>query len=173
MATVNIDESVLEKMSEKLINEGLERVGIFMSAKVTEKIGSTPWKRSVGGLLGSVFYIVDKAKKRCRVIVNKEYAAIQEYGGEITPKQKKALTVPVHPDAYGKTATDFPDLVFIDRKGKAPLLVRINKTKGGVEKSFDIMFVLSKKVKIKPTPYLGPALNENLDKITEVFVGIA
>lgn len=78
-----------------------------------------------------------------------KYAAIHQYGGTITPKSAGALTVPVHSSAKGHYAREFPDLKFIPRQGKPPLLVRI--TDKGTKNSkarFDIMYVLMKSVRI-------------------------
>jgi hypothetical protein len=42
----------------------------------------------------------------------------QYYGGTIYPVNRKFLTVPIDPDAHGKTAADFPDaFLIITRKG--------------------------------------------------------
>lgn len=84
-------------------------------------------------------------------------ARILQEGGEIRPKNAKALAVPIHADAWGKRPRDFGDLVYVPRKGsgKAPLLIRkVVKGKAEKEVAFDLMFILLKKVTIKPHPYL-------------------
>lgn len=164
MAEVSINIEGLEQMSDELINSGLERLGVFMVSEVQIRA-----PRDKGQLAGSIFHEVNKDDKSVRTIANTEYAAIQEYGGEISAKGGKALAVPIHADAEGKRPRDFSDLVMIKRKTGPPLLVRI-KSKGKNQR-FDIMFVLVKRVNIPAQPYLGPALYDNVDRLAEVFVG--
>lgn len=54
------------------------------------------------------------------------------YGGTISPKRGRALTIPVSAEAHGKTVKEFESggsasarLTFIKRTGKTPLLVRV------------------------------------------------
>lgn len=160
------DENIIRNMVQETIDEGLIRVGILLTgeAKSRVPIDSSALHDAIG------FEVEDSI---CYVIANKEYAAIQEFGGEITPQHAKALAVPIHSSAKGKSPRDFSDLVMIKRNGKPPLLVRVIKTKGGKEKRFDIMYALVSCVHITAQPYLTPALMGNLDKIVEVFVGRA
>src|SRR5690554_5927825 len=102
-----------------------------------------------GFLRNSIHYLVEPKRNTISTFVGVEnvvYAGIQEFGGEITPVEAKLLTVPVHPSAKGRKASDFPDLFMINRKSKFPLLVR--KSGGGRSQKLDIMFVLVPKVKI-------------------------
>ena len=78
-------------------------------------------------------------------------AALLQFGGIITAKSGGALTVPVHPDAQGKRARDFGNLVLVKRQGAPSLLIR---PVGGSSKRFDLMFVLMFSVRIAARPYL-------------------
>lgn len=156
----DIDQNIVDKMSRDAIEKGLLAVGIFLEGEVINRVPVDS-----GALRDSVGFKVDDGI--LYVYANMEYAAIQEFGGEITPQQKQALAVPIHPDAKQKAPRDFSDLVLIKRANRPPLLVRLIG-KGKVQR-MDIMFVLVKSVHIPPQPYLGPALYQNQDKIIEVF----
>jgi len=140
----------------------LETVGQFVR---TEAINRAP--KDLGDLVRSISYEVFPDKLSVRIGSNLVYAAIQEFGGVITPDKAGALTIPVHPDAKGKRASDFPDLIFIKREGANPLLVR--KSGGPRSEKFDIMFVLVKSAEIPAHPYLRPALLENKNQLLKIM----
>ena len=87
-----------------------------------------------------------------QVFNDKIYAAQREYGGVIKPFRAGALTIPIHPDAKHREASDFSDLFMVKPKGGNALLVRDSGNK------FDIMFVLVKQVKQKATPFMRPGM---------------
>lgn len=147
------------KRIRKIALARLEIVGQFVR---TEAINRAP--KDLGDLVRSISYKVFPDKLSVRIGSNLVYAAIQELGGVITPDKAGALTIPVHPDAKGKRASDFPDLILIKREGANPLLVR----KVGV-KQFDIMFVLVKSAEIPAHPYLRPALLENKNQLLKIM----
>lgn len=66
---------------------------------------------------------------------------------------KRYLTIPVHKDAYGRRAGEFPDLFFV-RVGprQTPALARKVSTGEGME----VMFFLTKAAKIRHAPELIP-----------------
>ena len=147
------------KFTEKL----LHAIGIEFVAKAIEKVPVDS-----GALKSSIGYRVDGFV--CTVFAIKEYAAIQEFGGEITPQQKQALAVPVHPDAKNKSPRDFQNLIFIKRANRPPLLVR--KIGKGNAQRMDIMFVLVKKVHIPAQPFLFPAAIEVGNNIENIVARI-
>lgn len=157
---------ILKSLRKTLTN----RLRIAGSVVLNQAKHITPVR--TGNLRNSLTLEVSESALEARVGTNVEYAAIVEFGGVITPKEAKALTVPVHPDAKrlvasGGSAADMTDLVMIARKGKAPLLVRI-KSKGRNQR-FDIMFVLTKSVKVKAQPYLRPALLGSKQRIMGIL----
>lgn len=87
-------------------------------------------------------------------------AGIHEYGCEITPKNTKYLTVPCHPKAKGKRASDFPDLFFMESKKGTKFLAR---PKG--KNSIEIMFVLMTSVKIPERAFLRTGHDNSIDDI--------
>ncbi len=157
ISSFNISSAMSEQ--RKRILAKLELVGAFVE---TEAKKNAP--KDSGYLADHIDHEVIPARLAVRISTNAIYGAIQELGGVITPDKAGALTIPVHPDAKGKRASDFPDLIFIKREGANPLLVR----KVG-EKQFDIMFVLVKSAEIPAHPYLRPAVYENQDKIIKIF----
>jgi hypothetical protein len=63
-----------------------------------------------------------------RVIVSKEGFRQRYFGGTIKPINADALTIPVAPQAYGKRAREFPDLVLVKfkvPKGKVTALLML------------------------------------------------
>lgn len=87
-------------------------------------------------------------------------AAIHEYGCNITAKKAQYLTVPVNPKAKGKKASDFNDLFFYESKSGEKFLVR---EKG--KESIEVLFWLTKSVKIPERAFLRNGHDENIDKV--------
>lgn len=87
-------------------------------------------------------------------------AAIHEYGCNIEAKKAEYLTVPVHPKAKGKKASDFKDLFFYESKSGEKFLVR-EKGKDSIE----VLFWLAKSVKIPERAFLRNGHDENIDKV--------
>lgn len=70
------------------------------------------------------------------------YAGILERGGTIYPRRARALAVPVSEEAKRYTSPrDMPDLTYIPRKGRPPLLVRELKRRGHMT-GFEVHWVL-------------------------------
>jgi len=92
----------------------------------------------------------------------KEYAALQEYGGEVTPKKGRFLAIPQGPAltasgvARFRSAREAPNLRFIAIRGGAMgLLVR---DVPGRKARSEIFYVLVRRVKVPATLYLTRAL---------------
>ena len=90
------------------------------------------------------------------------YARIQEDGGVIRPKHRKALAVPIRLAKVprGKWPRHFPaegpqSLHFIPRRGRAPLLAQVKRNKKGETVSVKPLFVLLRSVTIKPQRYVA------------------
>lgn len=125
----------------------------------------------------------DKIVTGLQVDLNRvPYARIQEFGGEVTPKKAKFLTIPF-PGIKG-FARDFKNTFFKkSANGNLILFQNLGKTKTGrrrrtrgvvdikTRKGFTIrpLFVLKKKVRIDKQPYMKPALVGNLPKYTMVM----
>lgn len=87
-------------------------------------------------------------------------AAIHEYGCNIEAKKADYLTVPIHPKAKGKKASDFKDLFFYESKSGERFLVR-EKGKDSIE----VLFWLTKSVNIPERAFLRKGHDENVDKV--------
>jgi hypothetical protein len=84
------------------------------------------------------------------------YAAANEYGATITPKNTKFLAVPVRPEAKGKSPREFSDLVPIfPKKGErgSPILAVVNG------KDVIPYYVLKKKIIIPERSYIRSTLD--------------
>ncbi len=155
----------IEKMknfTEQRIQDRLEAVGTFVVAEAVKRAPADD-----GNLRQSIMKEVFPRDFFVRISANTEYAAIQELGGEIKPVMKKALTIPIHPSAKNKQASDFDDLFMIKKDGHNPILAR--KTPGG--RKIIPMFLLVNKVNMPAQPYLRPAVYENRSKIMEIARG--
>ncbi len=103
------------------------------------------------------------------------YGLIQEYGGVIHAKRKKALTVPISEDAQkwlarGGTARTFPTpLELIPRPGKPTLLVERRDGKGQRNKRIVIHFLLAKSVRLPARPFLRPSTSQKMARIEQIF----
>lgn len=86
------------------------------------------------------------------------------YGGTIRPKTRKYLTIPVHPDAHGKRASEFKGLIVIFGQEGQPVALarpRFRPRKRGfvgppVAEIGDVLFRLVRKVTQKPDPAVLP-----------------
>lgn len=169
----------LVRSTQKTFREGGRPRKWDASQRASETGGQT--MRHKGMLSKSVAYEVTGNK--VLVGTNLVYARIQQYGGRVTPKKAKALTIPVHPKAYGKRASDFPDLVYIPGQDKATgvvgrlVMVKGRKTHGGRAMSrkgveLTTYFVLRKSVRIQPRPFLQilPEDSRRFDRITERYL---
>lgn len=145
----------------------LDVSGAMVSSKAKQNI-QAQFEYTSGNMEKQTFYYVDKEEFKAVIVTNTPYARIQEKGGDIKPKNAKALAVPIHPEAKktaipeGRSIRDvFPDLVMIkSEKTGHPLLIR---PKG--KDKFDVMYVLVSSVSIKANPYLVPALHETMPKV--------
>lgn len=115
-----------------------------------------------------------------QVIVSINQVGIRQryFGGRITPKTAKFLTIPATPEAYGKRAREFADLKFAIVPGKGPALVLFSARKTETIKTkqlgrfknedkttvstrvtggdMKVMFWLRKSVTQKPDPTIIP-----------------
>jgi len=159
------------KYYDNRLNDALELIGNYVLGEAQANIVRNFKRRTEGGgLLGSGSREVNTANKTVTVAFNTEYAAIQELGGDIVPRNAKALAIPVHSEAKktaipdGRSIRDmFPDLIYLPNKGGHPLLAR-KKGKG-----LEIMYVLVSKVHITAQPYLRPAVYNNTDQILRIL----
>ena len=91
---------------------------------------------------------------RGTVYIAKDGIRQRFYGGPIVPVKAKALTIPVHPAAHGRTASEFGGelrFVAINRGNAVGLLVR------GEDSAAPVLFVLVKRVEQQPDPSVLPS----------------
>lgn len=90
-----------------------------------------------------------------KVSITQPGVAQRYYGGEIKPRTAKALTIPVHPMAYGKRAGEFSDLSYIPvrRSGSVFAILARPHNSGNIG---EVMYLLAKKVTQKADPTVLP-----------------
>lgn len=86
------------------------------------------------------------------------YAAIHEFGGDITPQNAQWLTIPAMAEYVGHRAREFGNLMFRslakpDKYGN-PMAMLINRT------TDEAAYLLLKRVTIPARPYLQPAVDK-------------
>lgn len=111
---------------------------------------------------------IDAAGTQIRVAVAHPAIAQKVFGGRLTPKRAKALTIPVSKEAYGRTAAtleaDKGILLFVlgKRDGQQrAVLAELSTTKGVV-----VHYVLAPWVDQKPDPDALPSKEELSETIT-------
>ena len=101
---------------------------------------------------------------------HKWLAGIHEYGAHIVAENAKYLTVPVHPDAVGKKAGSFSDLIFIESKKGNKFLAR---KKGNND--IELMYWLTPSVNIPERSFLRAGHDAYIDEVlkkTEKTIGL-
>ena len=113
------------------------------------------------------------------VSINHIGIAQRYFGGTITPKESKSITIPAVPEAHGKRAREFPDLEFAVL-GKSPALIRRKQTLvkfrrdkrtglrrafAGKERGGEVIFWLRRSVTQKADPSVLPTDQQLLDTV--------
>ncbi len=132
--------------------------------------GMPPGNRT-GALMRSIQVIdstIDPNKPRYRVGTKIVYARIQEFGGRISAKHGKYLTIPLGTEgrrAAKRANGDIRSLALsiIPRKGKL-FLAKVSKT--GIIK---FLFILKKFVYLPARPYFRPAIAEHKAAMKKEF----
>ncbi len=92
-------------------------------------------------------------------------AGLKQFGGTVRPKHAKALTIPIVPEAKGKTAYELerPDrpLFVVSEATGDPETVGVlgyaKKSRKGDVSSFHPLFVLRRKAQMRPEPWFPTA----------------
>jgi phage gpG-like protein len=163
---VVIDKNAIQGLADEIIEAGLIVAGEIVKTSAIQNLQDRPGFEGKGFLEGQIDSEIIMNEKKVRISANTEYAAIQEFGGDIKPRNVKALTIPLNKEAQGKRAKDFPDLFLIKIHNKAFLV----RKKG---KQLQFMYLLRDQVHIPARPYLAPAVYNNLDKIIQGFANAA
>ncbi len=103
------------------------------------------------------------------VVTSQIGAALHYYGGTVTPTKAKYLTIPAAPEAHGKSASDFQDLVVLFGRGGKPYGLGTNERVGfgttGRESQHRVIFWLVEKATIPADPSVVPDETTLLDPI--------
>jgi len=99
-------------------------------------------------------------------------AALHYYGGTVLPKKGKYLTIPAVPEAHGKLASDFPELIVLIGKGGRPYALgtadRIGfGTTGGRAAAHRVIFWLVEKATIGADASVVPSEAAIMEPIAE------
>ena len=92
------------------------------------------------------------------IVINKVGVRQRYYGGPITPKRVKYLTIPISEEAYGHTASEFPGLFAVTLGGKSYLALRnATETHSASAQGMRLLFLLSPGVNQQPAPNVIPS----------------
>lgn len=160
------DKEFLEKA---LIHftQNLERAALIVERQAKRNVrpgGASGFKTSHGGsgLHGSITHVTRFPWAKIGTSI--KYGLLQELGGWVYPKSRRALSVPIHKSAERGMAKYTADLTLIPSKmrgGRPGLLVRKHETgKGGAaarKPRWDLMYLLMTRVYVPARAYLLPA----------------
>lgn len=149
----NVNNQINSDMDNRLLLVGQ----LVRSAAAKAAPKDTGFLRGQGGY--------ELISEKVRVFFNAEYAAIQEFGGDIKPVDAKSLSIPIHKDAKGKSPGEFSDLFLMVVDENAFLVKDLGNDK------LRFMYLLVKKVTLPAQPYLRPAVIENEETILRILAG--
>jgi hypothetical protein len=163
-------DAQLAELLPRACSAGLMSAATVGAAEISQslqqgKLGLVP-RRGGRGLVGSVDGWADASDPYLAwlgVPANSPaaaYAKILQRGGTITPKNAKALAVPISAEAKRHTSPrDMADLFMLSRPGKPPLLVRSLKRRG-VEKGLEVHWVLLSSVTLRAYYWLTRGMED-------------
>ncbi len=98
------------------------------------------------------------------------YAAIQEHGGVIRPRNAKMLAVPISKEARDSEGPRaMQDLTLIPRRGRPPLLVRMLAARGGRRANWQLHWVLLASVTIPASHWLSEGVKRARPEMADAF----
>lgn len=128
---------------------------------IRTKLVSTPNKlgaQSTGFWQKAANSVVARSTAQEAVVeITHRGVALQYYGGTVTPKNKKALTIPIHPDAHGKWVGDFPQGTIFRIPGTALLARKVGDASSA---QIQPLFLLRRSVKVNSNPDVLPTEDE-------------
>jgi phage gpG-like protein len=157
-----MDRSARQAESRDLLHNLLVAMEIKRRAveNATEQFGKGDARpRYKFGASGALRKSIQILREGSKVKVNAggpgvPYAAIQEFGGTIVPKEKKWLTIPASRKYRARFAREFNDLFFKKFNEREAALY----AKGGV-----LAYLLRKRVKLEAKPYMRPAMEDTVN----------
>jgi len=165
-------ENVAEEMTEESVKLMMQAAELAAGEIRLEAFDAFPEGRGgLGRSFKATMLQSERGSLRSGALSDLVYARIQDKGGTITPRRRKALAVPVSPVAkkmrnHGYSAGDWPrdKLAMVWPKGKRyGLLVEARRRKTIVH------YVLKKSVKLPATHYIDKAREQVEPKISELF----
>ena len=131
-----------EKELDDVLKVGARGVSNYLKKFYREKDASEPnklssrrshfWNKQIGG---SVNNPVSEGFGKVAVVIASPILPHKVKGGTITAKRAKYLTIPIHPEAYDRSARRFDDLFVIKSKKGNLLLVKPDKPSGSVPRA--------------------------------------
>lgn len=148
--------SKLRAMSAAAAEENLRLAGTAGAVPVVNAAkGKAPKRtRTLARSIGSEVLESDREHVLIGIGTDLEYAAIQEFGGTVTPKERMFLTVPLTEAAKATGASGWGDAL-------RPVMAEDGQSGVLVDEEGAAQYALVKQVTIPAQPYLRPALDEN------------
>lgn len=170
---------VLAKIDGQLLKRIRQSAG-YTRKEIIEKLSLTGRSSGARGKFSAAAKV---ARKQIRSKVkglwanvgalgNARFARLWEYGGINRARPGKALSIPIHSAAYGKSPREFDDLQIIQRPGQSSIAVR-KRMLGGAKhrrEAFDLMFVFVREAKVAPHPYIRPGWDKAAPKVKQLVL---
>jgi HK97 gp10 family phage protein len=146
----------LKKLGDATASENLRLAGTAGALPVMNGAKNKAPKRTrnLARSIASEVLESDRSHVLIGIGTDVEYAALQEFGGTVTPKERQFLTVPLTEQGRQyASARNAPDLHAVMKKGGQSGVL--------VDPQGVAHYTLVKSVTIPAHPYLRPALDEN------------
>jgi len=114
-----------------------------------------PKIRSRTGRLKDSFKVESAPPNGARVVTFSPYAHINEFGGVVKPSRRKYLTIPLNKEAWESPATAFKNVVI----KRGVIFKRLGRQR------YKPLYLLVKKVELKPIGYAQSVIKEKEDRI--------
>lgn len=96
----------------------------------------------------------DHTDTEATVTISATGFSLHLYGGTVIPVNRRALTIPIAPEAHGRRVSDFPGAFLCKIKGKAFIAVKTGK---GKREGLHLLFALVRSASIRADPSVLPA----------------
>ena len=152
-------------------------LGVVLWGEALAKVNATTRPRVRAGILRRSIRGMVEVENSTTVLslsagkdgtVAERYAALQEYGGTVTPKRGRYLAIPFGAALTGagvpryRSPRDVPDLHMVRGKGGNPVLGRTIGTGKGAR--FEGLFALVRRSQVPETRFIGRAMDAIRDE---------
>jgi phage gpG-like protein len=164
--TLKIERRIIDRLraydqDDPRMKAALLRIGFLLEAQIKLNIRKQKLI-DTGRLINSIRSEVTKDGLTVGAY-NMPYAAIHEFGGTISAKNARYLTIPMSPEFKGRRASEFGDLFVKRIRNRAYLVRRLDSGQ------LQFCYMLREQVTMPARPFMRPALQQHKDRIIEII----